>query len=109
MARIRDRVTERIARKIRTREMNALGYTEFKQEDGTEEGLDLELAKAILAIPELAIVDRKAKLPSLNHNWIPLGTEMSLDDIFDGGQRMAQETMLGMGWVKEVANEPETN
>lgn len=58
----------------------------------------------ILSIPELAIVDREAKLPSVNHNWRPLGTEMSLDDIFDSGQTMAQETMVDMGWIKEVTD-----
>lgn len=60
-----------------------------------------QILEKILSIPELAIVDRKAELPSpgieadLKHRLV------TLEGII-GAYRMAQQDMGEAGWVKEV-------
>lgn len=64
-----DKLVEKIARAMRTKQMHILGYTEFKDdpEDGATEGLDLELAQvalqAVLSDPNICEIDRDAELP----------------------------------------------
>lgn len=62
------------------------------------------LHEAILSIPELAIVDREAKVPQrqkLGDGDLLLRAE-DKNDIYLNGQLIAQEHMLKAGWAKEV-------
>ena len=59
-----NKLVNKIARAMRTKQMHILGYPEFKDdpEDGTTEGLDLELAQvalqAILSDPNIVEISK---------------------------------------------------
>ena len=92
MAEIWDRVREQIARVDREHSMKTLGYEDWTEGGKTTEGLDWEFADQILAIRELAVVDREAKLPEWELSKMGSETENAI-------YRVAQKDMAG--WVKE--------
>ncbi len=58
-----------------------------------------DMAKQILNLPFLALVDRKAKLPELSK-----GLHLTQDRPSDYslGQKDMQQTLVKQGWVKEI-------
>jgi len=94
MTEIRDKVRERVATIIRYSLKNLILIS-----DDDKEKL-LQSADEILSIPELAIVDREAKLPEVEGKYGSM-TATSC--------RNAQIDMLNAGWVKEIKDTPDTN
>lgn len=62
------------------------------------------LIKAILSIPELAIVDRGTELPENPHRKT-LELQPYLNNISHKAYKVSQQDILKAGWVKEVKDE----
>lgn len=68
------------------------------------------IVRGILAIPEIAIVDREAELPKNNNvpeefNELACGAEDDIDNVARSYYLMAQQEMLKDGWIKEAKTE----
>ena len=92
---IRDRVREEIAEKI----CNGCPIHDdcFNSDSEYRQCYIDEPIDAILAIPELAIVDRKAKLPPC-----PIKVDCIETGLLHQQYLLAQQSMLQAGYVKEV-------
>ena len=64
------------------------------------EETDRRLIRAVLSIPELAVVDRGAKFPL---PYVPVDDQGSPDLRFAHGAKKQRESMKG--WIKEVSND----
>lgn len=99
MSEIKDKVKVKIDLLVRARK-------ELDYDDYCIGFNDYGLANEILSIPELAIVDREAKVPQrekLAEGALLLQAQ-DKNDIYLNGQLFAQEKMLGERWAKEVTD-----
>lgn len=93
MTKIRDEVRERIAKILFA--LDAKGCAVWDREDENMHNYYLQIVDgAILSIPELAIVDRKAKLPKRKFY------EDALGEAGKNGYKLALKDMAG--YVEEV-------
>ena len=113
MSEIRDRVIKKLKYEILDQKFNKIATNS----DGVWAGYQLthkviaDFVDQILSIPEMAIVDREAKLPSFDVNkvvaeiksphWLSLGEKIGFDIIIS----LTQEAIRKEGWVKEVKDD----